>query len=72
MPIADDFLRQAAERTSRPARNEKEQHRKEAKEWGSVGFKVSSHAWTQESRAEVLMVILSSSFATKRVRERVL
>jgi hypothetical protein len=39
-PLADDFLRQAAERRQAREKREEEQRRKEAKEWGSVGFKV--------------------------------
>jgi hypothetical protein len=39
MPIADDFLRQAAEHKQAREKREEEQRRKEAKEWGSVGNK---------------------------------
>ncbi|HEU4679116.1 MAG TPA: hypothetical protein VFS35_06320, partial [Terrimicrobiaceae bacterium] len=39
MPLADDFLRQAAERKQAREQREAAQNRKEAKEWGCVGFK---------------------------------
>jgi hypothetical protein len=39
MPLADDFLRQAAERKEAREKREMEQRLKEAKAWGSVGFK---------------------------------
>jgi hypothetical protein len=39
MPLADDFLRQAAERREAREKRELEQRLKEAKAWGSVGFK---------------------------------
>ena len=39
MPLADDFLRQAAERKQAREQREESQRRKEAKEWGCVGFK---------------------------------
>jgi hypothetical protein len=40
MPIADDFLRQAAERREARQRREAEEARKEAKAWGAMGNKV--------------------------------
>ena len=39
MPLADDFLRQAAERKEAREKREAEQRLREAKAWGSVGFK---------------------------------
>ena len=39
MPLADDFLRQAAERKEAREKREAEQRLKETKAWGSVGFK---------------------------------
>jgi hypothetical protein len=40
LPLADDFLQQAAKRKEAREKREEEQRRKEAREWGSVGFKV--------------------------------
>jgi hypothetical protein len=39
MPLADDFLRQAAERKEVREKREAEQRLRDAKVWGSVGFK---------------------------------
>jgi Domain of unknown function (DUF4157) len=39
MPLADDFLRQAAERKEAREKREAEQRLRETKAWGSVGFK---------------------------------
>jgi hypothetical protein len=40
LPMADDFLRKAAERKEAREKREEEQRRKERRESGSVGFKV--------------------------------